>query len=94
MATITMPIVLDTEAPAQRITATLDGTEYLLTIAYNLRDEAFYVSLSQSDGTLLVGSQPLIADWPLFSPYKRTDDAMPQGDLFLVGQALVYHEAA
>lgn len=90
---VTLPITLDTEAPAQQSIATLDGTEYVLTIAYNARDVAFYLSIADNSGVLLVGSQPLIESWPLLSIHKRGNAALPHGDLFLVGQSLVYHEA-
>ena len=93
MATITLPITLDTTAPPTVASATLDGTEYLIRLAYNTRDAAWYLSLSTTDDDLLVGSQPLIEGYPLVSPYKRTDPRMPQGDLWLVGSSLTYAEA-
>lgn len=93
MATITIPLTLDPDAPPTVASVELDGTEYLLRVAYNLRDAAWYLSLSTTDDTLLVGSQPLIAGWPLLSIHKATDDRIPRGDLWLVGGALSYVEA-
>ena len=93
MATIALPITLDPTAPPVVASATLDGAEYLIRVAYNERDAAWYMSVSTTDDVLLVGSQPLIDGWPLLSPYKRTDARIPQGDLWLVGSALTYTEA-
>lgn len=94
MATVTIPIALNTAAAPLQASVTIDGTDYLLTIAYSQRDAAWYLSVADSSGALLVGSQPLIESWPLLSPHKRTNAAIPQGDLFLAGQSLVYVEAA
>ncbi len=94
MATITIPVTLDTAAPPTVANVEFDGTEYLLRVAYNLRDAAWYLSLSTTDDTLLVGSQPLVEGYPLFSIYKADDARMPRGDLWFIGASLTYVEAS
>lgn len=94
MATITIPVVFDTQAPPTVASVELDGTEYLLRMAYNERDAAWYMSLSTTDDTLLVGSQPVISGWPLLSIHKATDSRIPRGDMWLVGSSLTYVEAS
>lgn len=94
MATITIPLTLDTNAPLTVANVDLDGTEYLLRYAYNLRDAAWYISISTSDDTLLVGSQPMIDGYPLFSIHKATDSRLPRGDMWRVGSSLTYVEAS
>ena len=94
MADLSIEITLDTEAPPFDLAVTLDGVNYGLRIEYNARDAAWFLSLSSEEGDLLIGSQPLIENWPLLSRHKATFEGMPQGDLYLVGESLIYREAA
>jgi len=94
MAVVSIEITLDITAPPFNVSALLDGVNYGLRVEYNARDASWFLSLSSADGDLLVGSQPLIENWPLLSRHKATAVGMPQGGLYLVGSALIYSEAA
>jgi len=94
MADLSIPIVLDSESPSYDIAVTLDEIAYILRIEYNARDDSWFVSLYDESGELLIGSQPLIEGWPLFSRHKPTFADMPQGDMYLVGDSLIYREAS
>ena len=92
MATTTA-IRLDTEAPPLVLDCVWDGTTYVVQVAYLPRDDGWYLSVSDTTGDMMVGGVPLIPSWPLLSRYKNTDSRLPRGDLFFVGQSLVYVEA-
>lgn len=94
MANVSIPLTLDTGAPPFEFTTELDGVAYILLVEYNARDESWFLSISDEDGALLVGAQPLIEEWPLLSRHKALSADLPQGDLYIVGQTLVYSEAA
>lgn len=93
MADITIGIVLDTTAPPFDLAVSLDSVEYGIRLQYNARDEAWYLSLRDGSGNLLVGSQPMIEQFPMLGRHKATATGMPQGDLYLQGSTLIYREA-
>ncbi len=94
MADVTIALTLDTIAPPFDLAVSLDGVEYGVRVQYNARDAAWFLSLRDAAGSLLVGSQPMIESFPLLSRHKATATGMPQGDLYLQGSTLIYREAA
>lgn len=90
MANISLGLKLDNEAPSFTGAVTLDGIAYAIRVEWNRRDSAWFLSLYDGGGVLLVGSQPMIEGFPLLSRHKSTVEGMPQGDLYLVGSDLIY----
>jgi hypothetical protein len=72
------------QLPKYLYTATLDGTVFQLEYAWNQRMDngngKWTVSLSDSQGNLLIGPVPVIATWPLFTRFKF--DGLPAGTIF------------
>lgn len=61
------------------LTAALDGADYRLAIWWNTRDERWYLSVSESDGTLIVAGVPMVVDYPLLDRFAHED--LPTGVL-------------
>lgn len=58
---------------------TLDGTDYVLTFALNLRDGRWYLDLADQDGSPIAVGIPLVVNWDLL---RRVRDARrPPGRL-------------
>jgi hypothetical protein len=58
-----VPTLKDTAFWSQR--TELDGFDYRLSFAYNMRDASWYLSIAQTDGTLILGSVRLVSNRPL-----------------------------
>lgn len=71
------------DLPAYSYVSTLDGTDYRLDYQFNDRMAEgagkWTMSISDAQGNLLIGPQPLVADWPLFNRFK--DPRLPLGTL-------------
>lgn len=106
MATVIIPC--DPSLPFWTQTTTLDGVPYLLTFRYNIREDAYYLSISSADGAtdyvlgmkLVVGIS-LLRPWPsppgeMMVVAGSTDDSPPRlGDLADGARcALLYIEEA
>lgn len=59
----------------------LAGVDYLLTFAYNQREDCYFLSIATPDGQDIVNGIKLVANWPLID--KFADERLPPGDLFL-----------
>lgn len=60
----------------------LAGVIYLLTFAWNTRDERWYMDIAQEDGTTLINGIPLVVDFPLLSRFAS--NLLPAGMLMAV----------
>jgi hypothetical protein len=69
----------------QQIQTTIEGQDYLLELAWNTRDERWYVSLYKADGTCLVASVAMVVDFPLFR--KTVGPDIPKGYFMAVDTA-------
>lgn len=60
----------------------LDGADYRLTFAFNLREGRWYLDLSDADGVLIVASLVLVINRDLLR--RVQDERRPPGKLFCV----------
>lgn len=65
----------------QQIT-TLEGTDYLLTFALNLRDSYWYLDIADQDGVPIVSNIKIVVAWDLLK--RCTDIRRPPGVLLAV----------
>lgn len=76
-----MPKLIAThEDPYYQQRTRLEGRDYVLSFAYNQREERWCVSFSDEEGTPIASGIKLIANWSLLHPY-RYDSRMPPGQL-------------
>lgn len=68
----------DTAFPSLRVT--LDGAEYLISLAWNQREGKWYLALSDSEGTPILSGVKVVADFPLLTLAKH-DSACPPGEI-------------
>ena len=78
MALIECPTRKD--LPAYKYVTTLDGTSYQLDFTFNDRMSKWFLSISDSQGNVIVDPVPIVATWPLFDRFK--DARLPPGTLF------------
>ena len=74
-----IPVLKDTAFWTQR--TTLEGTDYLLSFAWNEIAEAWFVELLDTDSTPLVGPLKLVANRPLWLRHHYLG-TIPPGELF------------
>jgi hypothetical protein len=82
MTTLQIPTLFD-RTPFYSQRTTLDGTDYNLEFAWSVRESRWYLTLRDSLGGLLVGSQKILADWPMLQYYHHRA-GMPTGELMAV----------
>src|SRR5262245_60003859 len=58
----------------------LDGRDFLLSFAWNQREERWYLSIEDDVGDLLLAGLKLISNWPLLHAYQ-SDPRLPPGEL-------------
>lgn len=68
------------DLPAYFYQVTLEGKSYQFDFTYNDRMGKWFVSLSDSIGTLLAAPVPIVATWPLFNRFMRSN--LPPGTVF------------
>ena len=75
-------IVLATEqgASAYTLRATLDGSTFILELAWNERVGAWYLSILDADGVALLRSRKLATNSPILKRF-RFIEGLPPGDL-------------
>ncbi len=61
---------------------TLDGQDYVLTFALNLRDGRWYLNLADQDGVTIASNIPMVVNWDLLN--RVLDVRRPPGKLFCV----------
>ncbi len=69
--------------PFQSFKARLDGRDYLLSLAYNQREDRWYLSIADDEGNPIVSGIKVLANYPLLFRH-RYNPAIPPGDLFAV----------
>lgn len=77
MATLTLFTTAD---PFQKQNVNLDGVEFILSLAYNQREERWYLSIADDEGALLIGGLKLQANWPLLWRH-RYNTKLPLGEI-------------
>ena len=80
MAALVIPLVPDVENYTQR--TALDGREYLLSLAWNRRDERWRLSISDAGGTPIALGRVLTAGMSLL--FRVRDARRPPGQLMVV----------
>ena len=70
--------VSNTDALYQQVT-TLDGVDFILTFAYNLRDGFWYLDVLDQDGNVIVPNVKIVVNWDLLQ--RSTDPRKPAGAL-------------
>lgn len=70
--------------PFYRMSASLDGSDYLLEFRHNQREDAWYFSILLPDGTLLAAGIKVVCDWPLLR--KQVDARLPPGDFIALSK--------
>lgn len=80
---VELPIVAD--VPHFDFAVELDGVSYLIELAWNLRDLAWYLTLKTAEGEHLVSGRKLVVDMPAWNRFK--DPRVPPGVLLAVDTA-------
>ena len=83
MALLQLPTTAD---PFYAFSADLDGTEYAFRMAYNSREDRWYLSVYTSTGEPIALSVKLVANWPLLNR-KAWDERAPKGVLYVSGSS-------
>ncbi len=77
----------DTPFYSQR--TTLEGREFLLQFIYNQRENVYYLTIRQTDNTVIKAGIKVVTNWPLLRRYKY-DARLPPGELY----AFSFHDDA
>jgi hypothetical protein len=80
MATLDIPVTPD---PFQSLRVRLDGVDYLLSLAYNQREDRIYLSLADDEENPIVSGIKVLANWPLLFRH-RYNPAIPPGELMAI----------
>lgn len=75
----TIPVSMD--LLSSQVT-TLSGQDYILTFAWNPREEAWYMDVADQDGNVLACSRKVVVDFPLI--YRPTDPRLPKGVFYAI----------
>lgn len=78
MATIIVPVSTD---PFQSFRVRLDGTDYLISLAYNQREDRIYLSLADDEEIPIFSGIKVLANYPLLFRH-RYDPKTPPGELW------------
>lgn len=85
---VAIRLPLDTSFPTLRVT--LDGAEYVLSLAWFQRESKWYLSLADTNGDPIISGVKVVADYPL-TVLSRHDARNPPGELMAIdtsGQGL------
>lgn len=77
MSTFTLPTL--TDSAHYEYALELDGETFTLSFNWNSREEAWYLSVADSLGTVLVAGKKIVVGYPLFA--RTVNDALPKGYL-------------
>jgi len=83
MAILTISALSETETAPFSQQVELDGVLYGMLFQYNARDSRWFLDLSDESDALVVGSIPLVFNWPLLRKYQA-NPAVPQGMMMLI----------
>lgn len=76
-----MPLLIPTrEDPYYQQRTRLEGRDYVLTFAYNEREERWYLSIADEAESPIATGIKLISNWPFLDAY-RFDPRCPPGQL-------------
>lgn len=89
MALYVLPVTPDVEAWFQ--STELDGVVYRLDFAWSIREEAWYLDISASDGTLLAAGLRLAEGVNVLR--RNASSALPPGPLVLVDTTGAHEES-
>lgn len=81
MATLTLP-TLTGGTPHYSFRVSLDGGEYTLELHWNGRLEAWFLDITDVDGTVLESGIRVVVGWPLLA--RAVNEDMPPGQLVAV----------
>lgn len=76
-------ILYTTADPFQKQNVNLDGVEFNLALAYNQREERWYLSIYDDENVLLIAGLKLQANWGLLFRH-RYNTKLPAGELMAV----------
>ena len=80
-------IPADSSFPFYEIEVELDGVEFKLEFSFNDRDDAWYMTISDSDNTLLRAGIRIVNEWVLLRLWAEA--TRPDGDIVSVNQGEV-----
>jgi hypothetical protein len=80
-ATDNYQVIPTTSDPFQSMTVTLDGVSFILTFYYNQRENCYYMSVTQPDGTDLAVGVKCVTSWPLLHKWSTPD--LPAGEFLI-----------
>ena len=63
----------------------LDGTKYGLEFKWNEREESWYMSILDSEGTAILSGRKVVVNWPLFSRFAVA--GLPPGNIIALDTA-------
>lgn len=66
----------------------LDGRTYTLALRWNSRAEAYFLTVSNADGDVILAGRRVVVSWPLLSKFRGED--VPDGDLACVDRSGVF----
>jgi hypothetical protein len=69
--------------PFQSFRARLDGVDYLISLAYNQREDRIYLSLADNEENPIVSGIKVLANYPLLFRH-RYDTRIPPGELMAI----------
>lgn len=81
MSTQVVPTFTDTDD--YQFNVALDGVTYGMQFTWNTRDSRWFLNLLDSSGNVLVGTIPLVLNWPLLRQYKYNTN-IPAGFLYIL----------
>ena len=80
MSTLTLPVQVG--VPAQQFRVSLDGELFLVAVTWNEREGAWYLDLSDADGTVLLAGRKLVLGQALLARFR--DARLPPGELLVL----------
>ena len=75
-------IPLRTDIPWYTEIVELGGVQYQLEVAWNTRDQRWYISVADADGVNVATGIPVVVDWPLLERFSLTD--LPDGTMMAI----------
>ena len=79
MSTLIIPVTGD---PFQTLKVRLDGSDYVLSLAYNQREDRWYLSIADDEETPILSGLKLVANFGLLFRH-RYNIAVPPGELMV-----------
>lgn len=76
--------VYSEKSPRWEVKADLSGKRYSFYVSYNTRCDAWFLSLSDANGNLLLAGIRLVPGVFFFEKYRASVPELPSGELWLV----------